>query len=98
MNLLWIKIGGLWPLDTGGRLRTFHTLKALSESHGVTLLTTHAPGDDPQPLVDALPDCKEVISYPLHIPKQGTLGFARALARSWFSEYSVDLLDRKSVV
>jgi hypothetical protein len=26
LGFLWVKVGGLWPLTTGGRLRSFHML------------------------------------------------------------------------
>jgi hypothetical protein len=55
-RVLWIKVGGLWPLNTGGRLRSFHILSEMSRRHRVTLLTTHGPGDDVEGLAAALPD------------------------------------------
>ena len=55
MTLLWVKVGGLWPVNTGGRIRSFQILSELSRYHQVTLLTTHGPGDDPQGLAVALP-------------------------------------------
>jgi sugar transferase (PEP-CTERM/EpsH1 system associated) len=91
MQILWVKIGGLWPLDTGGRLRSFHILSELSRRHPVTILTTHGPADDPQGLARHLPSCREVVSMPHTIPKQGSARFAAALARSWMSRYPVDL-------
>lgn len=90
LRILWIKVGGLWPPTAGGRLRTFHTLKGLSERHAVTLLTTHGPGDDLPGLRRALPRC-EVVSLPHAAPKQGTRGFALALVRSWLGPQPVDL-------
>src|SRR5206468_12553043 len=95
MRIVWLKIGGLWPLNTGGRLRTFHTVKELSRRHEVTLLTTHAPGDDPAGLRGALSDCKRVISVPHAIPKRGSIRFALALARSWLSSLPADLLKNR---
>jgi glycosyltransferase involved in cell wall biosynthesis len=90
MNVLWLKVGGLWPLNTGGRLRSFHILAEMSKRHRVTLLTTHGPADDPRGLAAALPDTR-VVSFPHDIPKQGTPRFALALARSWASPMPVDL-------
>jgi sugar transferase (PEP-CTERM/EpsH1 system associated) len=90
MNVLWLKVGGLWPLTTGGRLRSFHILREMSRRHAVTLLTTHGPADDPDGLVAALPDAR-VLSVPHDIPKQGTPRFAAALVRSWGSPLPVDL-------
>jgi len=66
-------------------------LSELSRRHRITLLTTHAPGEDPQAEARALPGCERVVSFPHVIPKQGTAGFAAALARSWLSPLPVDL-------
>jgi glycosyltransferase involved in cell wall biosynthesis len=90
-NLLWIKVGGLWPLNTGGRLRSFHILAELSRTHRVTLLTTHGPDDDPEGLAAALPHAARVISVPHRIPKQGSGRFVAAVARSWLSPQPVDI-------
>src|SRR5947208_973570 len=55
MRLIWVKVGGLWPVNTGGRIRSFHMLRELSHRHEVTLLTTHGPSEDPRALEAALP-------------------------------------------
>jgi sugar transferase (PEP-CTERM/EpsH1 system associated) len=91
LRILWVKVGGLWPLTTGGRLRSFHTLAELSKRHRVTLFTTHNSGEDPEALARALPSCERVESFLHEMPKQGTAGFAAALARSWVSPLPVDL-------
>ena len=91
LRILWVKVGGLWPLNMGGRLRSFHTIAELARRHRVTVLTTHGPADDPDGLVRQLDHCERVLSVPYAIPKAGTLGFAAALARSWLSPYPADL-------
>lgn len=91
MRILWVKVGGLWPLNTGGRLRTFHILSELSRRHRVILVTTHGPGDDPEALGAYLPRCERVVSVPYTIPKYGSALFTTALLRSWLSPYPVDL-------
>jgi glycosyltransferase involved in cell wall biosynthesis len=91
MRVLWVKPGGLWPLDTGGRLRSFHTVAELSRRHRVVLLTTHGPDDDPQELAARLPQCARVASFPHRPPKHGSLRLPAALVGSWFSELPVDL-------
>ena len=92
MRILWIKVGGLWPLHTGGRVRSFHLLAELSQRHSVTLLTTHGLRDDPTGLRAALPACQEVISVAHAMPKIGGARFGLALARSWLSSEPVDIL------
>src|SRR5881392_3713687 len=91
MRILWVKMGGLWPSTTGGRVRSLQIVSALSRHHRVTLITTHGPADDPQGLAQQLPDCHQVISIPYDVPKRGSSGFPMAVARSWFSRYPVDL-------
>src|SRR5205823_6594364 len=80
----------LWPVNTGGRIRSFHMLRELSHRHEVTLLTTHGPSEDPRALEAALPRC-EVVSVPWALAKRGSARFALALVRSWLSSLPVDL-------
>src|SRR5437879_7222810 len=91
LRIVWVKVGGLWPPETGGRLRSFHLVSELSRRHAVTLLTTHAGADDPAELARRLPRC-EVVSVPFDIPKRTSAAFARALVRSWLTPLPVDLL------
>jgi glycosyltransferase involved in cell wall biosynthesis len=90
MRILWIKVGGLWPLTAGGRLRSFHILRQLCERHPVTLLTTHARRESPVEPPERLP-LHDFVSFPHEAPKQGTGPFAVALLRSWLSTLPVDL-------
>ena len=90
MRILWVKVGGLWPADRGGRLRSFHTVAELSRRHRVTVVTTHAPGEGGGEAA-ALSDCEKVVALPHRLAKQGSAGFALALTRSWFSTLPVDL-------
>jgi glycosyltransferase involved in cell wall biosynthesis len=39
MKILWVKAGKLWPVDTGGKIRSFNILKHLARHHEVTLLS-----------------------------------------------------------
>jgi sugar transferase (PEP-CTERM/EpsH1 system associated) len=90
VHLIWVKVGGLWPVNTGGRIRSFHMLRELSRRHQVTLLTTHAPPENPGELAAALPGC-DVVSVPWALAKRGSARFALALVRSWLSALPVDL-------
>src|SRR5438132_13010896 len=83
MRILWVKVGGLWPLNTGGRLRSFHTLRELSRRHRVVVLTTHGPDEGPRELAERLRYCERVASFPHRAPKRNSLGLAVALAGSW---------------
>src|SRR6266705_190612 len=94
MRILWVKAGGLWPPDTGGRLRSYHLVSELSRRHSITLLTTHGREDDDAELANRLPRC-EVVSFPFDIPKRSSAAFAVALLRSWLTPLPVDLLKFK---
>jgi glycosyltransferase involved in cell wall biosynthesis len=90
MRILWVKMGGLWPPTSGGRIRSLEILSAMSRQHEVTVLTTHGLEDDPDGLVQRLPRCL-VYSVPFTAPRLGSSAFALALARSWISPLPVDL-------
>jgi hypothetical protein len=90
MRILWVKMNGLWPANTGGRVRSLQIISALSQRHRVTLVTTHGSGDDPGGLSRHLPGCYRMHSIPFSVPKKGDSRFPMTVARSWFSR-SVDL-------
>ena len=91
MHILWIKMGGLWPSTTGGRVRSLRIVSELARRHSVTLVTTHGHDDDPEGLARVLSHCQQVISIPHIVPKRGSAAFPGAVARSWLSSYPVDL-------
>ena len=91
MRILWVKVGGLWPLTTGGRLRSYHLVSQLARRHQVRLITTHGPEDDPDGLRSSLSHCQDVQSIPFQLPRQNTARFALALMRSWSSRLPVDM-------
>ena len=39
MKLLWVKAGKILPVDTGGRIRSFHILRSLAARQQVTFLS-----------------------------------------------------------
>jgi glycosyltransferase involved in cell wall biosynthesis len=91
LRILWVKVGGLWPPNTGGRLRSLNMLGELSRHHRVTLVTTHAHEEDRDVLAAHRSDCERIESIPYAITKRGTSKFALDLARSWMSSYPADL-------
>lgn len=91
MRVLWVKIGGLWPLDSGGRLRSFNLVRELSHGHEVTVATTLEPGAPSGMLRRHLPDCREIIEIPYRPVKHGDLRFPLVLAKSWLSRRPVDI-------
>jgi glycosyltransferase involved in cell wall biosynthesis len=91
MRILWVKMNGLWPSTTGGRVRSLQIVSALARRHQVTVVTTHGPDDDPDGLARELSHCHQVISTPYVPPKRRSAGFPAAVVCSWVSPYPVDL-------
>src|SRR5262245_24618170 len=90
MRILWVKMGGLWPCTSGGRVRSLEIVSELSRRHEISVITTHGPGDDPEGLARRLSRC-DVTSVPYSVPKRGSAAFPLTVARSWLSKYPVDL-------
>ncbi|MDP1930774.1 MAG: glycosyltransferase family 4 protein [Gammaproteobacteria bacterium] len=91
LRILWVKMGGLWPITSGGRLRSFHIINELSQLHDVTVLTTHSPGESAFELKTQLPLCRRVDSRPFAPAKSKSRFFGFTVLRSWLSRWPVDL-------
>jgi len=63
VRVLWIKSGGLVPLDTGGKIRSFNLLKELGKKHDVTLFTFYGAQAN-----DAHSTLKQYFSKVVHLP------------------------------
>src|SRR6266853_3425425 len=46
MKIIWVKAGGLVPLDSGGKIRSYHIAKELAKIHEVTLFTFYVEHPD----------------------------------------------------
>ncbi len=91
LRIVWVKVGNLWPLNTGGRLRSFNIIRELSRRHQVTVITTHSPDEDAEALRSQLPHARSVCSLTYSPAKFGSPRFFIALLRSWLSSLPVDL-------
>jgi glycosyltransferase involved in cell wall biosynthesis len=91
LRILWVKLGGLWPPTAGGRIRSFEMVRAMSELHPVSVLTTHGPGAPAPDLAARLPRAERVSSFPHAPPKRSSARFAVTLGRSWLSPLPVEL-------
>ena len=81
MRILWIKAGGLLPLDTGGKIRSYHTLAELAKRHSVTVYTFYkAHTDDAHERLSA--QFERFIPQPLDLPDRGTPADLYAVARA----------------
>jgi sugar transferase (PEP-CTERM/EpsH1 system associated) len=84
LKILWVKVGGLVPLDTGGKIRSYHILRELSRRHDVSFFTSYAEHrDDVHGELDRV--FARVIRYPLRMPRARSFGHIAHYARGFFS-------------
>jgi sugar transferase (PEP-CTERM/EpsH1 system associated) len=90
VRILWVKAGGLLPLDTGGKIRSYHILRALARKHPVTFFTFYPshPNDQHQRLESIF---ERVICCRLQRPAPRGFRDSMAYARNMLSlePYSV---------
>jgi len=73
MKILWVKAGGLVPLDVGGKIRSYQIIRELSRKHDVTLFTFYpAQPDDGHPKLRQM--LSKVVCVPLELPASRSLG------------------------
>src|SRR5215467_2492351 len=73
MKILWVKAGGLLPLDSGGKIRSYHILRELARNHRVTYFGFHADQENAaQRELERIFD--RVICLPLHLPEAKSAG------------------------
>jgi len=66
VRILWVKAGGLLPLDSGGKIRSFHILRELAKLHAVTFFGFHAQQDNPaHGELNSI--CERVVCVPLQL-------------------------------
>jgi glycosyltransferase involved in cell wall biosynthesis len=76
VKILWIKAGGVVPLDAGGKIRSYHILRELSQQHEVTLFTFY-PGSSDGMHGELRKTLSQVICVPLKLhPFRSLRGFA----------------------
>lgn len=82
LHILWLKTELLHPVDKGGRIRTYQTVRALARSHRVTYLTLDDGTAAPNALALAKEYAQEVVTVPFSPPARGTPAFFADLARN----------------
>jgi len=95
LKILWVKVGGLVPLDTGGKIRSYHILRELSRRHDVTFFTSYAEHrDDIHGELDRI--FARVIRYPLRVPRSRSFGNLTRYARGFLSRQPHQLVRHHS--
>jgi sugar transferase (PEP-CTERM/EpsH1 system associated) len=75
MRILWLKSDLLPPLDTGGKLRTWHLLRHLARHHEITYLAFAEPGRSPVDFERMREVAARVETVPRNEPGKGSLRF-----------------------
>jgi glycosyltransferase involved in cell wall biosynthesis len=85
LRILWLKTELLHPVDKGGKIRTYHMLRALRRDHHVTYLTL----DDGSGAADAAElaaeYCHELVRVPFSVRAKFSAGFYAELAANLVS-------------
>lgn len=79
MHVLWIKTDLLFPLNSGGRIRTYEMLRAIRRRHEVTYVALDDGTATPEALEHAKDYATRVDLVPHHRPAKGTPAFFAAL-------------------
>lgn len=85
MHILWLKTELLHPVDKGGKIRTYETLKHLKERNRVTYLCLDDGTAAPDAETRASEYCHDLIRVPFWAPPKGSAAFYADLARNVFS-------------
>ena len=85
LRILWLKTGPLHPLDTGGKLRTYHMLRELARHHAVTFLALKPPDASNAILSAASEYSASQVWITWREKPKGSVGFYLELAGNLFS-------------
>jgi polysaccharide biosynthesis protein PslH len=85
MRILWLKSGPLHPLDTGGKLRTYHMLRELNRRHPITYLSLNAGDARDEDLAAATEYSTEQQWLPFTEAKKSSLPFFAQIAQNFLS-------------
>lgn len=90
MRILWVKAGGLVPLDTGGKIRSYNILRQLAKRHSITFFSFYAAHDND--VHEALRQTfHRVILVPLALPPAKGTGELLDYAAKFFSSEPFNL-------
>jgi len=73
MRILWVKAGGLLPLDSGGRIRSYNLVRELAKAHQVTFFGFHGQEDEAAH-AELNSICEQVVCFPLQLPSPKSVG------------------------
>lgn len=87
MKILFITEKFPYPLDSGGRIRTYHILKGLSQEHELTLITTLERESQRRDLPELENLCRQVLA--IAAPQETRLQLVQKLVANLFSQIPI---------
>ena len=96
MNILFLSQRFLFPMDTGGKIRTGNILKQLSRMADLTVISNVEEESDAHYIEQMSELCSRFVSVPWKEPRRYTLGFYVKLAFQSLSRYPVSVLNDHS--
>jgi glycosyltransferase involved in cell wall biosynthesis len=85
LRILWLKTELLHPVDKGGKIRTYHMLRALRREHHVTYLTLDDGSGAADAEARAAEYCHELVRVPFGVRAKFSAGFYAELAANLVS-------------
>src|SRR5262249_38931696 len=82
-GIVWLKTGPLHPLDSGGKLRTYHMLRELNKPFAVTSLSLCPPLDDESVKERAAEYSDRQVWIPWQETRKFSVAFYAELARNF---------------
>jgi sugar transferase (PEP-CTERM/EpsH1 system associated) len=96
MKLLWVNSRLTYPLDQGGKIRTYNILKNLSQEHEIDILTLATLPRDEQHLPAVREICRNLVVVPIADPKRGSPQFLAGALWNLFSSLPYSISKYKS--
>jgi len=84
MRILWLNNELLYPLNSGGQIRTFNLIKELSKKNEIAYFCYSNLPEEEEALRQMEKLCQPVVTLPLYWPNKFTFGFYFALFRNLF--------------
>jgi sugar transferase (PEP-CTERM/EpsH1 system associated) len=85
VRILWLKTDLLHPIDRGGKIRTYHMLRALKQHHHVTYVALDNGRAPAEAAARASEYCHDLVRVPYTEPERRTAAFWVDLARNLLS-------------
>lgn len=93
LKILFLSQRFLFPMDTGGKIRTGNILQRLSRHHDITLVGNFDPDSDKKYLEEMETVCSRFVPVNWSEPPRGSIRYYLRLLRNVFSRYPVTAMN-----